>query len=109
MILNLEDQLTVMHPHPTLFLNGYDREIVTRKRKAPTNRLPLQQIRGKKKKKSEDTDSKQREKKIEEKINIVDTPKKLVRSFTELFLGKKATIITSKHGTTIFFPFTILL
>ena len=29
------------HPHPTLFLKGYDQEIVTRKRKAPMERLPV--------------------------------------------------------------------
>ena len=38
------------HPHPTLFLKGYDREIVTCKRKAPMDRLPVQPIRSKKKK-----------------------------------------------------------
>ena len=58
------------HPHPTLFQKGYDREIVTSKRKAPMERLPVQPIRSKKKK--SDTDSKQREKK--EAINIMDTP-----------------------------------
>ena len=60
----------------------------------------MQPIKSKKKK--SDTDSKQREKK--ETINIVDTPKKLVWSFTVLFLGEKEVIITSKHaGTTIIF------
>ena len=48
------------HPHPTLFLKGYDREIVTRKRKALMDRLPVQPIKSKKKK--SDTDPKQREK-----------------------------------------------
>ena len=32
-----------------------------------------------------------------------------VMVFHCLFLGKKAIIITSKHGATIFFPITILL
>ena len=87
------------HPHPTLFQKGYNRGIVTRMRKAPIDRLPVQQIRSEKKK--SDTDSIQREKK---RNNIVDTPKKLLWSFTVVFIGKKAIIITSKHGTTIFFP-----
>ena len=91
------------HPHPTFFLKGYYREIVTRKRKAPIDRLPVQPIRTEKKK--SDTDSIQREKK---RNNIVDTPKKLLWSFTVVFIGKKAIIITSKLGTTIFFPITIL-
>ena len=86
------------HPHPTLFQKGYNRGIVTRKRKAPIDRLPVQQIRSEKK---SDTDSIQREKK---RNNTVDTPKKLLWSFTVVFIGKKAIIITSKHGTTIFFP-----
>ena len=60
------------HPHPTFFLNGYNREIVTRKRKAPVDRLPVPSIRIKKKKSC--TDSKQREKK--ETMNIVHTTKK---------------------------------
>ena len=64
------------HPHPTFFLKGYYREIVTRKRKAPIDRLPVQPIRTEKKK--SDTDSIQREKK---RNNIVDTPKKLLWSF----------------------------
>ena len=58
------------HPHPTFFLKGYDREIVTRRRKAPMESLPVQPTRSKKKK--SDTDSKQRVKK--ELINIVDIP-----------------------------------
>ena len=91
------------HPHPTLFQKGYNREIVTRKRKAPIDRFPVQPIRSKRKK--SDTASVQREKK---RNNIVDTPKKLLWSFTVVFIGKKAIIITSKHGTTIFFPITIL-
>ena len=91
------------YPHPTFFLKGYYREIVTRKRKAPIDRLPVQPIRTEKKK--SDTDSIQREKK---RNNIVDTPKKLLWSFTVVFIGKKAIIITSKLGTTIFFPITIL-
>ena len=65
--------------------------------------LPVQPIRSKKK---SDTDSKQREKKVT--INIVDTPKKLVWSFTVYFWGEKAIIITSKQGTKIFFPKSIL-
>ena len=91
------------HPHPTFSLKGYYREIVTRKRKAPIDRLPVQPIRTEKKK--SDTDSIQREKK---RNNIVDTPKKLLWSFTVVFIGKKAIIITSKLGRTIFFPITIL-
>ena len=50
--------------------------------------------------------SKQQKKK--EAIKIVDTPKKLVWSFTVLFLTYKAIIITSKHGTKFFFPIKIL-
>ena len=91
------------HPHPTLFQKGYNREIVRRKRKAPIYRFPVQSIRNEKKK--SDNDSIQREKK---RNNFVDTPKRLLWSFTVLFIGKKAIIITSKHGTTIFFPITIL-
>ena len=86
------------HHHPTLFQKGYNREIATRKRKAP-NRLPVQPIRSEKKK--SDTDSIQREKK---RNNTVDTLKRLLWSFTVLFIAKKAIIITSKHGTTISFP-----
>ena len=48
------------HPYPTLFLKGYDREILTRERKAPMDRLPVQPIKSKKKK--SETDSKQYEK-----------------------------------------------
>ena len=48
------------HPHPSLFLKGYDREIVTCKRKTPMDRLPVQLIKSKKKK--SDTNPKQREK-----------------------------------------------
>ena len=65
-------------------------------------RLTVQPFRSKKKKKS-DIASKQGGKKVA--INIVDTPKKV---FHCIFLGKKAIIITSKHGTTIFFPITVL-
>ena len=82
------------HHHPTLFQKGYNREIATRKRKAP-DRLPVQPIRSEKKK--SDTDFIQREKK---RNNTVDTPNGLLWSFTVLFIGKKAIIITSKHGTT---------
>ena len=64
------------HPHPTLLLKGYDRERVTRKRKAPIDRLPVQPIRTKKEK--SDT---------EKRNNVVDTPKKLLWYFTVLFLG----------------------
>ena len=60
------------HPHPTFFLEGYSREIVTGKRKAPVDRLPVPSIRIRKKKSC--TDSKQREKK--ETMNIVHTTKK---------------------------------
>ena len=82
-ILNLaEDQLTVI--------------LIPR---SPIDRLPVQPIRSEKKK--SDTVSIQREKK---RNNTVDTPKKLLWSFTVVFIGKKAIIITSKHGTTIFFP-----
>jgi len=91
------------HPHPTLFQKDYNREIVRRKREAPIDRFPVQPIRSEKKK--SDTDSIQREKK---RNNIVDTPKKLLWTLTVVFIGKKAIIITSKHGTTIFFPITIL-
>ena len=81
-ILNLaEDQLTVI--------------LIPR---SPIDRLPVQPIRSEKKK--SDTVSIQREKK---RNNTVDTPKKLLWSFTVVFIGKKAIIITSKHGTTIFF------
>ena len=48
------------HPHPTLFLKGYDREIITSKRRAPVDRLPVQPIKSKKKK--SDTDPKRHEK-----------------------------------------------
>ena len=72
------------HPHPTFFLKGYNREIVTRKRKAPIDRLPVQPIRSKKKK--WETDSIQREKK---RNNIVDTPKKLLWSFTVVYIYRE--------------------
>ena len=64
------------HPLPTLSLTGYDRERVTRKRKTPIDRIPVQPIRTKKEK--SDT---------EKRNNIVDTPKKLLWYFTVLFLG----------------------
>ena len=80
--------------YPTLFQKGCNREIViTRKRKAPIGRLPVKPIRSEKKK--SDTDSIQREIK---RNNTVDTPKRLLWSFTVLFIGKKAIIITSKQG-----------
>ena len=66
--------------------------------------LPVQPIISKRKK--SDNDSKQQKKR--EAIKIVDTPKKLVWSFTVLFLTKKAIIITSKHGTKFLFPIKIL-
>ena len=65
------------HPHPTLFLKGYDRETkVTRKRKAPSEALAVQPT-GRKKKRSDNY--KQR---VEtETSHILETPEesKIVR------------------------------
>ena len=91
-IWNLEDQYTVTLSHALSegLWSG------TRKKEVPMERLTVQPFRSKKK---SDIASKQGGKKVA--INIVDTPKKV---FHCIFLGKKAIIITSKHGTTIFFP-----
>ena len=60
------------HPHPTLFLKGYDRETeITRKRKAPMERLAVQPT-GRKKKRSDNY--KQR---VEtETSHILETPER---------------------------------
>ena len=62
-ILNFKfGRLVNSHPHPTLFLKGYEREIaVTRKRNAPMDMLLVQPIISKRKKL--DNDSKKKKKK----------------------------------------------
>ena len=92
------------HPHSTLFLKGYDREIVTRKRKAAMERLLVQPTKSKEKK--SDTDSKQRGN--IELILILWTFGRHWYGLSLYISREKEIIITSKHGTTIFFPITIL-
>ena len=67
------------HPHPTLFLKGYDRETeITRKRKAPMERLAVQPT-GRKKKRSDNY--KQR---VEtETSHILETPEREQNSTSE--------------------------
>ena len=67
------------HPHPTLFLKGYDRETeITRKRKAPMERLAVQPT-GRKKKRSDNY--KQR---VEtETSHILETPERERNSTSE--------------------------
>ena len=88
------------HPHSTLFLKGYDREIVTRKRKAPMERLLVQPTTSNEKK--SDTDSKQRVN--IELILILWTFGRHWYGLSLYISREKAIIITSKHGTTILFP-----
>ena len=92
------------HPHSTLFLKGYDREIVTRKRKVPMERLLVQPTTSNEKK--SDTDSKQRVN--IELILILWTFGRHWYGLSLYISREKAIIITSKHSTTIFFPITIL-
>ena len=92
------------HSHSTLSLKGYDREIVTRKRKAPMERLLVQPTTSKEKK--SDTDSKQRVN--IELILILWTFGRHWYGLSLYISPEKAIIISSKHGTTIFFPMTIL-
>ena len=84
-ILNLEDQYTVILSHALSegLWSG------TRTKEVPMERLTVQPFRSKKKKKS-DIASKQGGKKVA--ISIVDTPKNV---FHCIFLGKKVIIITS--------------
>ena len=67
------------HPHPTLFLKGYDRETeITRKRKAPMERLAVQPT-GRKKKRS-DNYKQQAE---TETSHILETPEREQNSTSE--------------------------
>lgn len=63
-------RLVDSHPHPTLFLKGYDREGVTCKRKAPTERLPVEP-KGKKRKSVNDDNGIIHDNDI---IHVFDTP-----------------------------------
>ena len=93
------------HLHSTLFLKGYDREIVTRKRKAPMERLLVQPTTSNEKK--SDTDSKQRVN--IELILILWTFGRHWYGLSLYISREKAIIITSKHGTTIFLRLVRLL
>ena len=67
------------HPHPTLFLKGYDRETqTTRKRKAPMERLAVQPT-GRKKKRSDNYTQR-----VEtETFHILETPEREQNSTSE--------------------------
>ena len=94
----------IMRLWEKLFLKGYDREIVTRKRKAPMERLLVQPTTSNEKK--SDTDSKKRVN--IELILILWTFGRHWYGLSLYISREKAIIITSKHSTTIFFPITIL-
>ena len=95
------------HPHSTLFLKGYDREIVTRKRKAPMERLLVQPTTSNEKK--SDTDSKQRVN--IELILILWTFGRhvLVWSFTVYFSGKGDHYYSQTRHNDLFSHYNLIL
>ena len=76
-----------------------DREIVTRKRKAPMDKLPVQPIKVRRRRSQILTLNSTR--KLEETISIEDTPKKL--SFTVYFSGKRRSLLHPNTAQRFFF------
>ena len=84
------------HPHPTLFLKGYDREILTCKRKTPMDN----QLNVRRRSRILTLNSART---LVETISIVETPKKLVWSFTVI----RRSLLRPNTAQRSFFPFII--